>query len=482
MPPSVDAGERKIPRRRFIKLAGVIAAAGLTGIVLGNEAGRQLGDKSTENIVEPTNQTSAAATTVTDVRTLTNTQTETETLTNTQIDTETDTQTETDTLTDTQTDMTTETDTETVTDTQVETVTSSQTETAATSTTSPSSASVSFPPPPNSFSIFWITDTQFLSETNPALFGSLTNWIVENWGAYNGKVVIHTGDIVETGAVPEQWQNADAAMSNLLQNGIPYTWCAGNHDDLVGGDPTSGWNGNIWAPSFDPTQVSAQVNAMQGVSWVGDFHNGMNTALAFSANGLDFLVVNLEWNAQPDVLAWVGGILDDPDYSDHHVIIAPHAYMNAWGFPQVSSDAIDLSGFVGGITALMDAHSSNVFLTLNGHFATDFGYNLPSPVNGRNELMFDRQDSTDAPGDPIGHGVDPDTPTTTDDEKVGGATVTILNFDTANNQINVSTCDVYTGLWRADPYEQYSITLFPTLTAINPAGVAGRTTTLTATK
>src|SRR5271170_7603140 len=29
----------------------------------------------------------------------------------------------------------------------------------------------------NSFSIFWITDTQFLSESNPALFRMATNWI-----------------------------------------------------------------------------------------------------------------------------------------------------------------------------------------------------------------------------------------------------------------------------------------------------------------
>ena len=33
---------------------------------------------------------------------------------------------------------------------------------------------------------------------------------------------------------------------------------------------------------------------------------------------------------------------------------------------------------------MMDAHSSNVFLTLNGHFATETGYNTPQPVNGRN--------------------------------------------------------------------------------------------------
>ena len=51
------------------------------------------------------------------------------------------------------------------------------------------------------FSIFWITDTQFLSESNPALFKMLNNWIVDNWARFNGKMVIHTGDVVQNGPV-----------------------------------------------------------------------------------------------------------------------------------------------------------------------------------------------------------------------------------------------------------------------------------------
>ena len=50
----------------------------------------------------------------------------------------------------------------------------------------------------------------------------------------------------------------------------------------------------------------------------------------------------------------------------------------------------------------MDAHSSNVFLTLNGHYATDCGYSTSAPINNQNLLMFDRQDCTDNEGDPTG--------------------------------------------------------------------------------
>jgi hypothetical protein len=315
--------------------------------------------------------------------------------------------------------------------------------------------------PPTSFSIFWITDTQFLSEANPALFRMMINWIVENWSSYNGKLVIHTGDLVQTSSEQVEWQNANEAMSILLQHRIPYTWCAGNHDDLVEGDPASGWNGNVWAQAFDPSSVASQVNALGYTTWAGDYHEGMNTAISFSVLGLDFLVVNVEWNAGPDVLNWVESLLDDPMYSDHNVILAPHAYIDSTGSTDDPRWGSELSKFVGGLTSLMEMYSPNVFLTLNGHFATDQGYNTPSPVNGRNELMFDRQDCTDAPGALSGRGVDDVEPTTPDEDKVGGATVMILTFDKSGNRISATTYDVYTGKWREDANEKYEITMFP---------------------
>jgi hypothetical protein len=314
--------------------------------------------------------------------------------------------------------------------------------------------------PEGAFSVFWITDTQFLSESNPALFKMLNNWIVENWTRFNGRLVIHTGDIVQNGPVEQEWLNADDAMSVLLSNHIPYTWCAGNHDDLVSGDATSGWRGRQWTNAFDPSVVSPRVNALPYVRWAGDYHDGMNTALSFSANGLDFLVVSLEWNAQPDVLRWVGSVLDDPAYAGHHVIVAPHAYIDASGSLDDPRWAAQLKDFTAGLTEMMDERPS-VFLTLNGHFATECGYNTPHPINNRNELMFDRQDCADDPEDVIGRGVD--NPPPSDGDKVGGATATVLMFDAINNQIRARTYDFFSGKWRTYHTEQYEVVMFPNL-------------------
>ena len=189
----------------------------------------------------------------------------------------------------------------------------------------------------------------------------------------------------------------------------------------------------------------------------------MNTALSFTANGLDFLVVNIEWNAQPDVLGWVGGILDDVTYANHHVILAPHAYIDPTGSLNNPRWGSMLADFVTGLRTLMDAHSSNVFLTLNGHFATECGYNTPVPVNNRNQLMFDRQDCADEPGNPTGRNVDTTSGDDDGDKLSAERAAMILTFDTYNNQINARTYDIYPGKWRDDPYEQYSVIMFPNL-------------------
>jgi hypothetical protein len=309
------------------------------------------------------------------------------------------------------------------------------------------------------FSIFWITDTQFLSESNPALFKMANNWIVDNWARFNGKIVVHTGDVVQTGNVEQEWLNADDAMSVLTANGIPYTWCAGNHDNWVLGDPSSGWKGNVWTSSLDPSEAGRAVNAVPYARWAGDYHDGMNTAVTFSASGLNFLIVNIEWNARPDVIEWARGILDDPDFGDYHVIVAPHAYIDAFGSLDSPNWGATLADFVSELTKLLDEHSSSVFLTLNGHFATEFGYNTPRPINNRNELMFDRQDCADASGDQLGRGVDNPSPNDTD--KVGGATVMVLTFEPMVNQIRARTYDVYRANWRTTPTEQYTIDMFP---------------------
>jgi len=89
----------------------------------------------------------------------------------------------------------------------------------------------------STFSVIWITDTQYLLQTYPSDFDNTCNWIISNKDTYNIKIVVHTGDIVNTASDLDQWENANHSMGMLLDNGIPYCWDAGNHDDQ------SAWNG-----------------------------------------------------------------------------------------------------------------------------------------------------------------------------------------------------------------------------------------------
>jgi hypothetical protein len=59
----------------------------------------------------------------------------------------------------------------------------------------------------STFSVIWTTDTQFLSQTYPSDFDNTCNWIIGNKDTYNIKMVVHTGDIVNTDSDLKQWEN-----------------------------------------------------------------------------------------------------------------------------------------------------------------------------------------------------------------------------------------------------------------------------------
>lgn len=141
----------------------------------------------------------------------------------------------------------------------------------------------------SSFSIIWITDTQYLSASHPTYYDSLCRWIVNNKETYNVQMVVHTGDIVDTEGNRTQWSNANQSMSILLNNGIPYCWDAGNHD----------YNATCWIGSqfaaFSP-------QTMQGRPyWTDSYYDGMDTAVQFSIKGWNCLIINIAYDANDSV-------------------------------------------------------------------------------------------------------------------------------------------------------------------------------------
>ncbi|MFA5364161.1 MAG: metallophosphoesterase [Candidatus Bathyarchaeia archaeon] len=269
------------------------------------------------------------------------------------------------------------------------------------------------------FSVIWITDTQYLSESYPTYYDSLCRWIVNHAEQYKLKMVIHTGDIIEDEGNRTQWENANRSMSILLDADVPYCWNAGNHD----------YNSTCWIGdqyhAFNPEVLEYKPY------WIGDVVDGQNTAVQFSVDNWTFLVLNIEYEASSEVLDWANNLLDS--YPESHAIVGAHSYLNTTAGYSVRGTAaakwpLDFKANV------LDTHG-NVFLTLSAHHHPASGSR--TKVGDRDELMFNRQD---------------------DNEQLGAASLRILSFDLVAGKIYVQTYVLYANYFLDDQNNQFTLT------------------------
>jgi hypothetical protein len=284
------------------------------------------------------------------------------------------------------------------------------------------------------FSIMQITDTQFLSVSFPKLFNDTTSWIVNNSANYNLQMVVHTGDIVDninstSGAYsdPAQWNTANIAMSYLLNAGIPYCWDAGNHDQIPWNDATGTWLGS----SYEAFNASSMHSKSY---WVSDIADSKNTAVKFSYNGYEFLIINVEYKASNSTLNWMQSLLDNN--KGVNIIVAAHTYLNVKGGYGFASAG--LPGEVAWCTnfkAILDSYP-NVFLTLSGHDPS--GTANRTRVGNREEIFFNRQAATTPAG------------------QTGCAAVRIYTFNLTSKNVTATTYSLDTQTWLTNSYNQFS--------------------------
>jgi hypothetical protein len=187
------------------------------------------------------------------------------------------------------------------------------------------------PPPGPDFTIIALPDTQYyVANANggrPEMFVAQTDWILANRAAKNIAFVTLLGDCVEhgdNGGDPVEWLHATNAMyrledprTTLLTEGIPYGVAVGNHDQTVAGSPDS-------ATSFY-NQFFGEAH-FAGHDYYGGHYgtNNDNHFQLFSASGLDFIIVHIEFDPAQDtnVLNWADALLKQ--YSDRRAIIVSH--------------------------------------------------------------------------------------------------------------------------------------------------------------
>ncbi|HET9485405.1 MAG TPA: metallophosphoesterase, partial [Xanthomonadales bacterium] len=163
------------------------------------------------------------------------------------------------------------------------------------------------------FTVVVLPDTQIYTIEGRNLeryFNDQTKWIRDNREAYNIVGVIHNGDIINNEPQLYQWNVADRAMKTLetpepgLADGVPYGVGVGNHDNKLVGDNR--------VPDTTRFNQFFGVARFANKSYYGGHHGSRNddSWFTFSAGGLDFVVVNLMYDLDPDpaVIAWARGI------------------------------------------------------------------------------------------------------------------------------------------------------------------------------
>lgn len=160
------------------------------------------------------------------------------------------------------------------------------------------------------FTIIALPDTQHYSQSYPAIFTSQTQWIKDNKAARNIVFVTHEGDIVQNASVNSEWVAANQSMS-ILDGVVPYGMAPGNHDE-----PSTLYN------TFFP------YTRYEGVyPWYGGHYQNLNddNYQLFSAGGMDFVWVHLDFCPTSAVVAWGSSILNS--FPNRIGMMTTHAYL-----------------------------------------------------------------------------------------------------------------------------------------------------------
>lgn len=256
------------------------------------------------------------------------------------------------------------------------------------------------------------------------LYRRQSHWIVDTRDEHNTKHVLWLGDLTNDNT-PSQWNVASAAYSILDNAGIPYAVVPGNHDYKTPG----GWAGTH---RRNLTWYNAVVGPQRfaSKSWYGGNlgetpNQNENNYTYFSAEGMDFLVIGLEYTPRKEAITWANKLISA--HPNHRVILFTHAYLTTDG-KYLGASAASNYGAVGasGIELFEECVSrhNNVFMIVCGH-VNESHLNTWTGTNSNvvYEMLVDYQSEN-----ALGAGT-----------SLGNGWLRMLKFDKATNRIYGST-------------------------------------------
>jgi hypothetical protein len=190
------------------------------------------------------------------------------------------------------------------------------------------------------FMIVAIPDAQNYATSYPSTYTNHLKWIADNKSANNIVFATSVGDLVNTATSSTEYANADTAYDTLDAGSVAYSVGPGNHDMA---------SGTLWANNFGTSRFS-------GKSYYGGSYDNYNNYYLFSASGMDFILINLQYSPTTAVLDWADARLKQ--YPSRRAIVEVHDILNT------DNSWANQAAY----TALRD--NDNLFLMLCGHMHT----------------------------------------------------------------------------------------------------------------
>lgn len=293
------------------------------------------------------------------------------------------------------------------------------------------------------FTVILLPDTQYYTAEpqgtnggNNSMFKSQTSWIVNNRVTRNIAFVGQLGDCTEHGDANEiEWKRVDTSIRTIedpvltgLPQGIPYGLSVGNHDQSPNGGGASATT-NFFNKYFGFARYT-------GRNYYGGHFgsNNDNHYELFTASGIDFLVISMEYDTNPStaVLDWAASLVQT--YNNRKVIVMTHFGINETGSPQPTF------GIQG--TAIYNKLRSfpNFIMFVCGHIHQSDGEARRSDTfNGNtvHTLLSDYQGRSNG----------------------GNGRLRIMEFDPATNNVSVKTYSPVTNAFETDADSQFDITV-----------------------
>ncbi|MBO6285296.1 MAG: metallophosphoesterase, partial [Bacilli bacterium] len=209
----------------------------------------------------------------------------------------------------------------------------------------------------------------------PEEFHRIYDCLLDKKDEMNIQLAIGLGDITEKN-LDSEWAIARSETFRLSGH-IPYTLVRGNHDLSDYGGLSDDWREVKFGQYFNNDTYRKELT--------GFYQNSVENAYkTISINGIDYLILLLDYGASDDVLCWADEVVES--YPNHNVIVTTHAFLFRDGTTIDDTDLVPPAkkwGYNNG-DAIWDKFirkHSNIVMVLSGHD--------PFPEIVRSEMIGD---------------------------------------------------------------------------------------------